>query len=571
MTIRRLPDHLVNQIAAGEVVERPASALKEIVENALDAAATHIEIDLEMGGKSLIRVRDNGNGIKKDELALALTRHATSKLPDETLDKIHTLGFRGEALPSIASVSRLTLTSRAKGSSESWQINSQDNKIFPASLYEGTVVEIKDLFHRVPARLKFLKTDAAEFSACKDVILRLALAYPHVSFTLRYGQTKLNFPGQNLKDRIAQILGLVIEGNFISLNSLQQGISLKGLLGLPTFNRADSNQQFFFVNGRPVRDRLFYASVKVGYSDLIPKDRHGICVLFLDLPSSQLDINVHPAKTEVRFAKPADVRNLIISTMKNHLAQESGKISAQAVSSSSLSSFTRPYIFSDSHGVQKAGFRETSFDIAPSSNIDIPQFDDQNNYPLGAPRAQIHENYIISQTQDGIIIIDQHAAHERLTYEKLKAEMENGITRQGLLVPEIVTIDDLARESILAVKDKLVILGLELDAFGPETIIIRSIPALLVGKFDAYDFIETLISQLENKSASDALEEKLLNALATTACHWSIRSGRRLNTSEMESLLRQMEKTPHSGQCNHGRPTYIKLSLQDLESLFERR
>ena len=600
MRIRHLPDHLVNQIAAGEVIERPAAAVKELVENALDAGARSIDIDLRDGGKSLILVRDDGFGMNADELAAALDRHATSKLPDDDLVHIMHLGFRGEALPSIASVSRLSIKSRPEGADTAFEIRVEGGKKSdpaPTAHPKGTSVEVRDLFYATPARLKFLKTDRAELGAVKDMLSRIAMAFPHVAFKLSHNGTAaltLSPEQGDLLDsrrgRLSAILGKDFGANAVPVEMEREGVRVSGYAGLPTYDRGTANYLHLYVNGRPVKDRMLLGCVRAAYSDLLPRDRHPVVALFVDLPPDDVDVNVHPAKAEVRFRDSAGMRGLIITALK-HALMQGGQVTSSTISFAALGAmsprpangasgpalpYARPGHFPRAHGNLAERVHEAyapMMDIAPSARAEAaPAIEDTPSFPLGAARAQIHENYIIAQSEEGLVIVDQHAAHERLVYEKFKNQMAQGtIESQGLLVPAIVDMDDTVSARLLDRADMLATLGLDVEPFGPGSIAVRAVPALLGAKADIDKLVRDLADELADQDGSTLLEDRLNHILSTLACHGSVRSGRRLNAEEMNALLRQMEATPHSGHCNHGRPTYIKLSLKDIEKLFGRR
>ncbi len=587
MRIRHLPETLVNQIAAGEVIERPAAAVKELVENAIDAGARKITITLENGGKSLIRITDDGCGMDRDEMLASLDRHATSKLPDDDLVHVVHLGFRGEALPSIASVSRLSITTRAQGSEEAWTITVEGgtkNAVKPAAHPPGTTLEVRDLFYATPARLKFLKTDRSEYAAVKETVMRLSMAFPGVAFHLiNDGKTSFSYPVQDRDQRLSAALGDEFGDNAIVINAEREGVRLTGLAGLPTFSRGTSQHQHLFVNGRPVRDRLLMGCLRAAYSDFMAHDRHPIAALFLDVPADSVDVNVHPAKAEVRFRDNALVRGLIVSGLKHALLQN-GQVSAPSVSFAALDRFrtnaantpisrAQPYAYTGGLA-EKLAPQFTPFETAaPLARYEEPAEEQEvSAHPLGAARAQIHENYIVTQTQNGMVIVDQHAAHERLVYERFKAQhAQSGIPSQGLLVPDIVDLEETDAERLLGHADMLRTLGLDLEAFGAGSIAVRAVPALLAGRCEATQLVRDLADELTERGTAQGLEETINRLLSTMACHGSVRSGRRLNAEEMNALLRQMEDTPNSGQCNHGRPTYIQLSLADIEKLFGRR
>ncbi|MBK6896855.1 MAG: DNA mismatch repair endonuclease MutL [Alphaproteobacteria bacterium] len=597
MRIRYLPEHLINQIAAGEVVERPASAVKELIENSIDAGATRIDLHIRGGGKSALTISDNGGGMDREEMIAALDRHATSKLPDEDLLNIAHLGFRGEALASIASVSRLTLQSAQHG--EGWEITCVSGKKgepVPCPLPAGTRITVQDLFFSTPARLKFQKSERAEFMAIKDIVSRLAMAYPALGFTLIHDETPaLKLPaGQSLPERLAALLGKDFAENALLIDSEREGIALSGFIGLPTYHRGTAQHQYLFVNGRSVRDKLLGACVRVAYADVLHRERHPVVALFLTCPPTEVDVNVHPAKAEVRFRDPGLVRGLMIGAMKQAI-HAGGFSTSSTVASGALSAFRLPQNAANGPGLPltRAGGRSSSFGSysnlaeqreqlvledgfapsAPAGSGVLPLAEEQAypSYPLGAARAQIHENYIIAQTPEGLVIVDQHAAHERLVYEKLKAQMENGgIVRQGLLTPEILSLSDEQAGLLLEQAEALKRLGLEIEAFGTGAVAIQAVPALLGSRSDFKALVADILDELCADQATQSLEIRLNSVLSRISCHGSVRSGRRMNTEEMNALLRQMEATPLSGQCNHGRPTYLSLSLRDIEKLFGR-
>jgi DNA mismatch repair protein MutL len=607
MRIRYLPDTLINQIAAGEVIERPAAAVKELVENAIDAGATRIEIDLREGGKSLIAVSDNGCGMSGQELVAALDRHATSKLPDDDLLNIRHMGFRGEALPSIAAVARVKISTRAKDF-PGWEITCEGGKKrepVPSSYPVGTRIEVRDLFYATPARLKFLKTEKAEYQAVKNAVSHLAMAFPQIAFRLTHNETTgLNLPPvAGVQQRLAAVLGGDFGDNAMAIEAERGGIRISGHAGLPTYSRGTAQYQYLFVNGRAVRDKLLNASLRVAYADVLPRDRHPVVALFLQLSPEEVDVNVHPAKAEVRFRDAAGVRSLVITALKQALL-ENGFRSSSAHAIPFLSSrppafaegklrpgsmapFT-PYAPSVPGGSMDPGLRRDDIawgimnealqldwggQISPSARAEILEApaSEAAHFPLGAARAQIHENYIIAQNKNGLVIIDQHAAHERLVYERFKAQVEtHGIEKQGLLTPEIVPMEDDVIESLMKHAGMLAKLGLEIEPFGAGALAVQAIPALLSGKADITRLVRDLADELTEHDTAGGLERQLNQVLSTMACHGSVRSGRRMNAEEMNALLRQMEQTPLSGQCNHGRPTYIELKLTDIEKLFGR-
>jgi len=597
MKIRHLPDYLVNQIAAGEVIERPAAAVKELVENAIDAGAKKVEVDLRDGGKSLIRVRDDGFGMSREELAAAIERHATSKLEGDDLVNIRHLGFRGEALPSIGAVSRLSITTKTKDDANGWAISVEGgNKSTPAPAPHtvGTSVEVKDLFYATPARLKFLKTDRAEYAAVKDMIERIAMAHPDVTFKLTHnGANSLSLNGaQGELDgmrhaRLADVLGADFGANCVPVDAQRDYIRITGYAGLPSFDKGSAQNQFLFVNGRPVKDRMLLGCVRAAYSDLLSSGRHPVVALYVDVPPEEVDVNVHPAKAEVRFRDAGLVRGAIISALK-HALLEGGQTTSSTISNFALSSFrpqssgpALPFARGSNAAVPR-GYGNLAEKIVqnyaplmetiPSARAETHSLPETMHYPLGAPRAQLHENYIVAQTESGIVLVDQHAAHERLVYERFKAQMKSGgVQSQGLLVPEIIDLSDTRAAALLDRADWFRTMGLEIEAFGSGSIAVRSVPSLVAERLDVKRLIHDIADELADQDNSLALEERLNAVLSTMACHGSVRSGRRLSVEEMNALLRQMEETENSGHCNHGRPTYVSLSLKDIEKLFHRR
>ncbi len=596
MRIRHLPDYLVNQIAAGEVIERPAAAVKELVENAIDAGATLIEVDLRDGGKSMLRVRDNGTGMTREELAACIERHATSKLPEDDLVNIQHLGFRGEALPSIGAVSRLFITTKTANDENGWMISVEGGKKqppAPAAHPVGTTVEVRDLFYATPARLKFLKTDRAEYAAVKDMLSRVAMAYPHIAFKLNNNDaSSLNLKADKglLDDvrhaRLSDVIGKDFGDNSIAVDAQREYVHVTGRAGLPGFDKASAQFQYLFVNGRAVKDRLLLGCVKAAYNDLLHHGRYPVVALYIDVPAEEVDVNVHPAKAEVRFRDSALVRGAIVSALK-HALIGGGQMSTSTISDFALSSF-RPQSSGPALPFSRSSYRSHSgygnlaekvtqsyaplMEHIPSARAEIHTVPETTHYPLGAPRAQLHENYIVAQTEDGMVLIDQHAAHERLVYERFKAQMaDGGVATQGLLIPEIIDMDDARANALLERGETFRKLGLEIEAFGTGSLAVRSVPALLTGKIDIKKLISDISDEIGDQENSHLLEEKLNAVLSTMACHGSVRSGRRLNIEEMNALLRQMEETVNSGHCNHGRPTYIKLTLKDIEKLFQRR
>lgn len=599
MAIRYLPETLINQIAAGEVIERPFAAVKELVENSIDAGASRIEVDLREGGKAMIVVRDNGSGMSREDLIASVDRHATSKLPDDDLVHIRHMGFRGEALASIAAVARLNIQTRQGG--EAWEIRVEGGKKqepAPSSCPEGTQIEVRDLFYATPARLKFLKTERAEFMAVKDTLQRLAMAHPDIGFVLiNDGKTSLNLQAsEDAQARLAAILGREFGENAMRIEAEREGIELSGFASLPTFHRGTSQYQYLFVNGRAVRDKLLHGCIRGAYADVLHGGRHPVVALSLTLPPEEVDVNVHPAKAEVRFRDPGLVRGLIVSALK-HALHEHGQRASSSISSQMMGRFTpanngpplplsrgpdavpSAYAYGNLAEAVHGGYApQTSMALdmgaVPAAKAEIHEaFEEEpQSFPLGAARAQIHENYIIAQSDAGLVIVDQHAAHERLVYERFKAQMEEkGIEKQGLLSPEIVEMEESEAERLLGHAPALGKLGLEIEAFGAGAIAVQAVPALLGPKANIRQMIKDLADEITERDSAQGLEERLNDILSTMACHGSVRSGRRMNADEMNALLRQMEDTPMSGQCNHGRPTYIELSLKDIEKLFGRR
>lgn len=607
--IRQLDDTAINRIAAGEVVERPASAVKELVENSIDAGATRIEVTYADGGKTFIRVVDDGCGIAAEDLPLAMSRHATSKIDGSDLLNIHTFGFRGEALPSLGAVGRLKITSRPKGH-EAATISTAggvQSAVKPAALTAGTVVELRDLFYATPARLKFMRTDRAEAGAITDVIKRLAMAEPHVGFTLRDasggGAERVTFRADPengdlfdaLHARLRKILGAEFAENALLIDAEREGISLTGYAALPTYSRGSSVAQFLFVNGRPVRDKMLVGALRGAYFDFLSRDRHPAAVLFLEVEPTRVDVNVHPAKSEVRFREPGVARGLIVSALRHALAQ-AGHRASSTVANATLGAFrpensepsagaprvyqmdrSAPGAFSGAYTApspsSNLGFAEAGFS-SPSARVEplVVSVSDagQNALPLGAARAQVHENYIVAQTQDGMVIVDQHAAHERLVYEKLKKQMaENGVATQALLIPDVIELSQGDTEELLSVSEELQKFGLVIEPFGAGAVAVRETPAIL-GTVNARGMILDILDELSDLGDSHSVQARIEAILSRVACHGSIRSGRRMQADEMNALLREMEATPHSGQCNHGRPTYVELKLADIERLFGR-
>ncbi|MXN48177.1 DNA mismatch repair endonuclease MutL [Shinella kummerowiae] len=598
MTIRQLSETLINQIAAGEVIERPASAAKELIENALDAGATRIEIATAGGGKTLLRITDNGSGMAPADLELAIRRHCTSKL-DADLTDIRTLGFRGEALPSIGSVAKLSLLSRTADAGEGAEISVTGGKVVPvrpAAANRGTVVEVRDLFFATPARLKFLKSEKAEASAISDVVRRMAIAFPHVRFVLSGSdRTTLEFPatGTDRLARIAQVLGRDFRDNAIEIDAAREGVRLTGFAGVPTFNRGNSLNQFAFVNGRPVQDKLVWSALRAAYAETIPHGRYPVAVLAIDIDPALVDVNVHPAKSDVRFRDPGLVRGLIIGAIREALARE-GNRAATTGASGMMRAFRpetsqpsapwtptaspyRPFEAATSPAPlreRQAGFAEFATPSARSEPVFAPsglrEEEPPQRHPLGAARAQLHENYIVAQTEDGLVIVDQHAAHERLVFEAMRNALHaRAVPAQVLLIPEIVDLPEDDCDRLVAHADEFAKLGLGIERFGPGAVAVRETPAML-GEMDAAGLIHQLADELAEWDTASGLKAKLEYLAATMACHGSVRSGRRMRPEEMNALLRQMEATPGSGQCNHGRPTYIELKLSDIERLFGR-
>lgn len=625
MPIRRLPPETVNRIAAGEVVERPASAIKELVENALDAGATRIEVQADGGGLTRILIADDGHGMAADQLALAVERHATSKLEaddagDVDLLRISTLGFRGEALPSIGSVARLTITSRPREGGDAHQITVEggdQRPVAPAGFPgpHGARVEVRDLFYATPARLKFMKSERSEAMAISEEIKRQAMAHETVAFTLDLdGKTTLRLPAEHPGDagrlkRLAALLGRDFEANALLIDQQRDNVRLTGYAGLPTYSRGNAGHQYLFVNGRPVKDRLLQGALRGAYADFLARDRHPAAVLFLEIDPLYVDVNVHPAKAEVRFRDPALVRGLIVGALRHALAA-AGHRASTTVAADALAGFTPhtgvasspawspsspsaqgwsgwqgwaapasahaqiiPGLNDRSARVESGtgGGEELRYGLAADSTTPESYSEDLRDYPLGAARAQLHGTYIVAQTRDGLVVVDQHAAHERLVYERMKVQMARGsVTRQALLTPEVVELDPAEAERVSARAGELAELGLIVEAFGVGAVLVRETPALL-GDTDVQGLIRDIADDLAEHGAALALSERLGEVCGTMACHGSVRAGRVLSALEMNALLREMEATPHSGQCNHGRPTYVELKLADLEKLFGRR
>ena len=594
MSIRRLPEHLVNRIAAGEVVERPASALKEIVENALDAGATRIAIRLSNGGLDRIEVSDDGCGMTAEDIALAVERHATSKLPDDAIENVATLGFRGEALPSIASVARLSIDSRPMGS-DGWNRTIDNGALVaegPAALPPGTRVTVEQLFARVPARRKFLRSPKAEYAACLDCVRRLAMAHPAVAFSLEHdGRRALGVQaGDGREDRVAALTDRALADNHVIVSLEREGIRLTGVASLPTYNRGVGDHQFLFVNGRPVRDRLLVGAVRGAYADMLARDRHPVVALFLDVPPLEVDVNVHPAKTEVRFRDPALIRGMIVSGLRRALDAE-GFRSVQQADVAGLSAWKAEPVSPTPIGAMPifeaadvlASYRPPSSMLAdrrPGFLTPPPQAraepaaapaPEGQSFPLGVARGQVARTYIVAEAEDGLVIVDQHAAHERLTLERMRRGMEGqGVAAQALLLPEVVELDEPACDRLEARIEELKAFGLELERFGPSAILVRATPAML-GQGDVQGLVSDLADDLAAYDSALSLKERIDLVAATMACHGSVRAGRVLSVAEMNALLREMEVTPRSGQCNHGRPTWVKLGHGDIEKLFGRK
>jgi DNA mismatch repair protein MutL len=598
MAIRLLPPVLINRIAAGEVIERPAAAVKELVENAIDAGASRIDIALKDGGQALIAVADNGAGMSPDELTLAVERHCTSKLPDDDLSRISALGFRGEALPSIGAVSRMRIVSRQGDAANAWEIAveaGEKHGPVPAAYPLGTRVEVRDLFFATPARLKFLKTPRTERDLAVDTVRRLAMAYPEIAFTVTGDEERVLLrlaaaaePGPPARrTRLAALLGRDFAGNSVEIDAERTGFRLSGLAGLPTLNRALPRDQYLVVNGRPVRDKLLVGAVRGAYQDVLARDRHPIVALFLDGPPDEIDVNVHPAKAEVRFRESALVRGLIVGALRNALAA-AGHRASTTVTAAAVAAF-RPSEWRPHSGGLAASLRQFAFPppapslaLAETGNSFLRPVEEaepaatpappiSESAPLGAARAQLHGAYILAETAHGIVLVDQHAAHERLVYEKMKEALAaRGVARQVLLLPEVVELDEAAATRLAARAAEFAEFGLVLEPFGPGAVVVREVPALLPG-VDVAALVRDLADELAEWDDALALKERIETVCGTLACHTSVRAGRRLSPAEMDALLRQMEATPNSGQCNHGRPTYVALNLADIERLFGRR
>jgi DNA mismatch repair protein MutL len=592
VSIRRLPEHLVNRIAAGEVVERPASALKELTENAIDAGATRIAIRLAAGGTELIEVTDDGCGMSPAEMALSLERHATSKLPDDAIEAVSTLGFRGEALPSIASVARLSLESRVRGL-EGWSLSVDNGERVaegPAALPPGTRVRVEQLFARVPARRKFLRSARSEYAACLDVVKRLAMARPEIAFSVEHdGRRALSVQGGETRpERVAALTDRALFDNSVAIDFEREGLVLGGVAGLPTFNRGVADHQYLFVNGRPVKDRLLAGAVRGAYAEMLARDRHPVVALFLDVPASEVDVNVHPAKTEVRFRDPALARGLIVSGLRRAL-DEAGHRSAQRPAAGALGMWQSepqtpsPHLWGEGRGEghedsltlsRSVQDRRSTFLTPPPQARAEPAYSpvpETIQFPLGVARGQVAKTYIVAEAEDGLIIVDQHAAHERLVLERMRRAMQGGgVASQALLLPEVVELDEPACDRLESRAEELAQFGLDLERFGPRAMLVRATPAAL-GAGDVSGLVTDLADELASFDEALSLKERLDHVASTMACHGSVRAGRILSVAEMNALLREMEVTPHSGQCNHGRPTWVKLAHGDIEKLFGRK
>ena len=596
--IRRLPENLVNRIAAGEVVERPSSALKEVVENAIDAGANRIEIKLVDGGLTSLEVTDDGCGMSPEEMALALERHATSKLPNEAIEQVATLGFRGEALPSIASVARFTLESRPHGAEQGWKRVVDHGEIRdegPAALPPGTRVRIENLFGKIPARRKFLRTPRSEYAACKDVVQRLAMARPDIAITLDHGDRRIFGlqAGEGLANRVAQLVARELKDNGVAIDLERGAMRLTGIAGLPTYNRGIADHQYLFVNGRPVKDRLLTGAVRGAYADMLARDRHAVLALFLELPCEDVDVNVHPAKSEVRFRDAQGVRGFIVSGLRQALAT-GDKRSAQSPDAGAMARWQQEPVREEPAAALRSMFSGRDWS-APQQRVaeasaawrgveaDVmaqpqgraeeaaPVTQATDEYPLGIARGQVANTYIVAEAKDGLVLVDQHAAHERLVLERLReAGAEEAVARsQALLIPEVVELDETSCDRLEEAAPKLAEHGLAIERFGPSAMLVRSLPHA-IARTDPEKLLRDIDDDLALNGEALLLGEKLDLVLATMACHGSVRAGRVLRVDEMNSLLREMERTPRSGQCNHGRPTWVKLSMEDVEKLFGR-
>jgi DNA mismatch repair protein MutL len=595
MSIRRLPPHLVNRIAAGEVVERPASALKELVENSIDAGASRIAVTLGQGGVGRIEVADDGCGMSAGDMALALERHCTSKLPDEAIESVVTLGFRGEALPSIASVARVTIESRPAGR-DGWSRVVDNGEVLrdgPAAVPPGTRIVVEDLFARVPARRKFLRSPRSEYAACLDMVRRLAMARPDIAFTLEHdGRRVLTVPGgEERPGRVAGLTDRALAENSVAIDWVRDAVSLGGVAGLPTFNRGIADHQYLFVNGRPVRDRLLMGAIRGAYTEMLPRDRHAVVALFLDMPPSEVDVNVHPAKTEVRFRDPALIRGMIVSGLRRAL-DDAGHRSVQRPPDSALAMWQTESVSAPLTGAPvaddwassapEARVMERQSLFAPRPGFSAPPPlaraeaafaapPEVRQYPMGVARGQVAKTYIVAEAEDGLVLVDQHAAHERLVLERMRAALTGGrVASQAMLIPEVVELEEPACDRLEARAEELSEFGLDLERFGPTAMLVRATPALL-GQSDPKGLVSDLADELAAFDQALSLRERLDHVAATMACHGSVRAGRILSVAEMNALLREMEVTPHSGQCNHGRPTWVKLQHGDIEKLFGRK
>src|SRR5438270_4550650 len=579
MSIRRLPPELINRIAAGEVVERPASALKELVENSLDAAAGQVAVRLHAGGLELIEVTDDGSGMNFDDMRLALERHATSKLPSDAIDRVTSFGFRGEALPSIASVSRLTLESRVRGS-DGWRIEIDHGEPAgegPAALPPGTRIRVEGLFDKVPARRKFLRSPRSEYAACLDVVKRLAMASSDVGFTLDHdGRRILTLQPSEPPARVAALLAHELDRHGVGIDCTRDGLRLTGVISLPTFNRGMADQQFLFVNSRPVKDRLLVGALRAAYRDLIARDRHPIAALFLEVPLDEVDVNVHPAKTEVRFRDPGAVRGLIIGALRWALDEETQRSAAREQAAAPVMWTTsesyepEPLIGSGISVVREEQREFEPVTFVPQARAE-PAVEPVPSYPLGVARGQVAATYIVAEAEDGLVIVDQHAAHERLVLERMRAAREDGtVARQALLIPQVGEVRAPDCDRLEAAADELAAMGLDLERFGPTAMLVRAVPAVL-GRTDIGGLLADLAAEIAGLGGPLSLRDKLDHVAATIACHGSVRAGRVLSVAEMNALLREMEVTPRSGQCNHGRPTWVKLAHGDIEKLFGRK
>ena len=596
--IRRLPENLVNRIAAGEVVERPSSALKELVENAIDAGATRIAVKLVEGGLTSLEVTDDGCGMSPDEMALALERHATSKLPDEAIEQVATLGFRGEALPSIASVARFTVESRPAGAEQGWKRVVDHGEIAaegPAALPPGTRVRVENLFGKIPARRKFLRTARSEYAACKDVVVRLAMARPDVAISFDHGERRIFAlqGGEGLANRVAQLIARELKDNGVAIDMDRGEMRLTGIAGLPTYNRGVADHQYLFVNGRPVKDRLLTGAVRGAYADMLARDRHAVLALFLDLPAEEVDVNVHPAKTEVRFRDAQGVRGFIVSGLRRALAT-GDKRSAQSPDAGAMARWQQEPVREEPPPALRSIFEGRDWS-APATGVAepgrawhageggtmaeprgraeeaVPADTSAADYPLGIARGQVANTYIVAEAQDGLVLVDQHAAHERLVLERLRAAgAEEAVARsQALLIPEVVELDETSCDRLEEAAPRLAEHGLAIERFGPGAMLVRSLPHA-IARTDPEKLLRDIDDDLALNGEALLLGEKLDLVLATMACHGSVRAGRVLRVDEMNALLREMERTPRSGQCNHGRPTWVKLSMEDVEKLFGR-